>query len=73
MRVLTYLEYLSIRIRLRSSIFYTPTVEEQGKIIKYLKHINDSRSEALLKLLKKDENIYIRSLAAEAQNTIIEK
>ena len=66
---MTRREYFLIKLKSKPNFWYTPTIEEQKKIIAYLKKQNDNKSRLLLQNFTKDENEFIRTLAQNALNS----
>ncbi len=68
MKSITKKEHLNIKKKLKPNFWYTPTVEEQSKLITRLGQFSDTKSIELLNNFIMNENEYIRELALKMLN-----
>lgn len=69
MKSISNREYFRIRIKSKPNFWYTPTIEEQRKLISYLEGFNDIKATSLLKAFTEDENEFIKRIASNIFNS----
>jgi hypothetical protein len=69
MRSISNREYFQIKVKTKPNFWYTPTIEEQRKLIFYLKEFNDIKASRLLKAFVENENEFIKRIATNILNS----